>query len=96
MLLALGVYIHFAKSDATVTPQEIDGRVGGNARQPVCGFLLVLELFLPLQSFDESLLREILGVRYVSYDAVDLEKDPPQIVGNKPVLPLCGRRRRGQ
>jgi hypothetical protein len=62
----------------------------------VRGFLLVLELFLPLQGFDESLLREILGVRNISYDAVDLEKDPPQIVGNKPVLPLCGRRRRGQ
>ena len=60
------------------------------------GFLLVLELILPLQGFDESFLREVLGVRYISYDAVDLEKDPPKIIGDKPVLSLGGRGWRGQ
>ena len=59
-------------------------------------FLLVLELILPLQGFNERLLCEILGVRYISNDAIDLEKDAAQIVGDKPVLPLCGRGRRGQ
>jgi hypothetical protein len=48
--------------------------------------LFVLELFLALESLDESLLREILRVVDIAHHAVDLEKDSPHIVGDKPIL----------
>src|SRR5579863_4329904 len=94
LILTLGAYIHFAERYPPVTPQKIDRRVGGDTRKPVRRLLLVFQLLLPLQRFDEGLLRQILCVGNVAYDAVDLDKDPPQIVGDKPVLPLDGLKRR--
>ena len=57
------------------------------------GLLIVLELFLVLQGLDEGFLGEILRIRDIPYDSVDLYEDPPQIIGDKTVLPLVGLER---
>jgi hypothetical protein len=51
-------------------------------------FLLVFELFLVLESLDEGFLGEVLGVRDVLHKVIDLHEDPPEVLGNKPVLPF--------
>ena len=51
-------------------------------------FLLVLELFLVLQGLDEGLLSQILGIGDVLHQVIDLDEDPPEVLGNKSVLPL--------
>ena len=83
-----GCIVDFAKAGASIAAQEIDSRVGSDTGEPVRGLALVLELFLVLEGFDEGLLRQVLGIRDVADDAIDLHKDPAQVVGNKPVLPI--------
>jgi hypothetical protein len=51
-------------------------------------FLFILELFLVLEGFDEGLLGQVLGIRDIPDDTEDLYKNPPQIIGNKAILPL--------
>ena len=75
--------------------EKIDGRVGRDPGEPVRCLLLVLELLLPLQCFDEGFLCEILSVRHIPDNPVNLNENTPQIVGNKPVLPLQSLERRG-
>src|SRR5690349_4372774 len=86
--MALGSLVELAKARAAAAPAEIDGRICGDSRQPVSGFLLVLELFLVLEGFNEGLLSQILGIRDISDDTVDLYENPPQVIGNKAILPL--------
>jgi hypothetical protein len=74
--------------DAPVPAQEVQRRIRGNPRQPVRRFLLVLELLLPLQSFDERLLCQILRIGHIPHNAVDLDKNPAEMIGDKPILPL--------
>jgi len=45
-------------------------------------------LILALEGLDEGLLGEILGIRDVPDDAVNLDEDTPQVLGNKSVLPV--------
>ena len=52
------------------------------------GLLLILELFLPLEGLDKGLLGQVLGIGAVADNAVNLHKDPPQVLVNKAVLPL--------
>src|ERR1022692_4891978 len=90
--MAFGSFIEFAKSRAPAAPEKIDRRIGGDSRQPVGRFLLVFELFLVLQGLDEGLLCEILGIRDVLYEVVNLHEDPPEVLGNKAVLSLLSSR----
>ena len=71
-----------------VPPQKIERRIGRDARQPVRRLQLVLELILPLQRLDEGFLRQILRVGHIPDDAVNLDEDPAQIVGDEAILPL--------
>src|ERR1019366_6118624 len=50
--MAHGSLVDFTKSGAGIEPHEIDRRVCSDSRQPVRGFLLVLELLLVLQRLD--------------------------------------------
>ena len=52
------------------------------------GFQFVFELFLPLQSFDERFLRQILRVMHVAHNAIDLAENAPQIVVDEALLQL--------
>src|SRR4051812_34686009 len=67
----------------SIAPQKIDGRVGGDARKPMPGLIKVLQLRFALQRLDEGLLGEILRVVHVAYDAVNQQKDAPQILLDK-------------
>ena len=65
-------------------------------RESQCAaFCFVLELFLPLQCFDEGFLGEILGIGDIAHHAVDLHEDAPQVVRDKPVLSFDSLERRG-
>ena len=75
--MAFGRLVDLAKSGTAVAAQKIDGRVCGDSRQPVSRFLFVFELFLVLERLDEGLLGQILGVRDIPDDPVDLHEDPP-------------------
>ena len=90
---AFRVDIDFAVRDAAVPPQKIDGGVSRNSRKPVRRLLLVLELVLALQRFDEGFLGEVLRIRDIPYNPVNLYEDTPQIIGDKTVLPLVGLER---
>ena len=90
--MAFGSLVDFAEGGAAAAAEEIDGGIGGDSRQPVRRFLFVLELFLMLEGLDEGLLRQILGVRDISHDAIDLHEDPPQVIGNKAILSLRSSR----
>ena len=74
--MALGRLVDFAKSGAAAAAQKIDGRVSGDAGKPVGGLLLVLQLFLVLEGLDKGLLSQILGIRRVPDDPVNLDEDP--------------------
>ena len=74
--MALRGILDFAKRGPPAAPQEIDGRIGGDPRQPVRRLLFVLELFLVLQRLDEGLLGEVLGVRDVPHNPVNLHENP--------------------
>ena len=50
--------------------------------------LLVLQLFLVLEGLDEGLLGEVLGIGDISHNPVDLDENPAQVLGNKPILPF--------
>ena len=69
--------VDLAKRGAPVAAQEIDRRIGGDPRQPVRGLLFVFELFLVLQGLDEGFLGQVLGVRDIAHDPVDLHENPP-------------------
>ena len=75
-------------------PQKIDGRVAGDARQPVRGLVQILQLILPLQRFDERFLGEILRVGDVAHDAIDQQEHAAHVLGHKPALLLRGERSR--
>src|ERR1017187_9718337 len=70
-------FFDFAKRDAAAAAQEIDRRIGGDPRQPMRGLLLVLDLVLALQRLDKCLLGQILGIRDIPDDPVDLNEDAP-------------------
>ena len=55
-----------------VAAQKIDGGVRGDPGKPVGGFLLVLQLILPLERLDKGLLGQILGIGDVPNDPVNL------------------------
>ena len=57
--------VDLAEIDLAVAAQKIDGRIAGDARQPVRGLFRILELILPLERLDESFLGQILGVGHV-------------------------------
>ena len=52
-------------------PQEVDGGITGNSREPVRRFPQVLELLVALERLDEGFLGEVLRVGDVSDDPVD-------------------------
>ena len=74
--VTVGRVVDFTERRASAAPQEVDRGVGRNPRQPVRRLLLVLELFLVLQRLDERFLGEVLSVRDVAHDAVDLQENP--------------------
>src|SRR5690349_491567 len=80
--------LHFAKRRAAAAPQKIDGCIGSDPRKPVRCLLFVLELVLVLERLNEGLLSKVLGIRDVPDDAIDLEENPPQMSGNKLILPF--------
>ena len=65
--------------------QEIKRRVGGNAGKPMRGFLLILQLLLPLQGFDERFLSQILRIGHVANHPINLQENAAKIVFDKPV-----------
>ena len=81
---------NFAEGNAAVATQEIERGVGGDPGKPVCGFLLILQLILTLESFDESLLREVLRVVYIADDAINLEKNATEMLGNESFFEFGG------
>jgi len=60
--VAEGGVLDFAERGPPGAAEKIDGGVGGDAGEPVGGFLLVLELFLVLEGLDEGFLGQVLGV----------------------------------
>ena len=50
--------------------------------------MLIFELLLMLQRLDESLLRQVLRIWDIAYNSVDLNEDPPHVLGNKAILPF--------
>jgi hypothetical protein len=52
------------------------------------GLLIVLKLFLVLQGLDEGFLRQILRVRDIAHDVIDLGEDTAQVLGDEAVLTL--------
>ena len=75
--MALRSFVDFTKCGAAAAPQEVNRRVCGDSRQPVRGLLFVFELFLVLQRLDEGFLGQILGIRDVVDNPVNLHEDPP-------------------
>ena len=67
--------IDLAEVDLAVAPQKIDGRIAGNAREPVRRLVQLLQLILTLESLNEGLLGEILGIVNVADNAIDEEED---------------------
>ena len=86
--VAFGRLIEFTKCRPAAAAHKVDGRIRGDSRHPVSGFLLVFELFLVLQSLDEGFLGKVLSVGDVLHQMIDLHEDPPEVLGNKAVLPL--------
>jgi hypothetical protein len=41
-----------------------------------------------LEGLNEGLLGEVLGVGDVLHEVINLDEDPPEVLGNKAVLPL--------
>ena len=50
------------------------------------GLFFVFELLLVLESLDEGLLGEILCVRNVAHNPVNLHEDSPHVLRNKAIL----------
>ena len=75
--MAFGSLVDFAKRGAAAAAQKIDGRIGGDPRQPMGRFLFVLELVLVLEGLDEGLLGKVLGICDIFHDAVNLDENPP-------------------
>src|SRR5215469_13593443 len=78
--------VDFAKRGAPAAAQEVDSRVGRDTRKPVSCLLLVLELVLPLQGLNKGFLRQVLGIRHIPDDAVNLNENAPQVFRNEAVL----------
>src|SRR3954469_23315209 len=63
--------------------EKIDCGIRRNPGQPVGRFVEVLDLFAPLKRLNKCFLRKVLSVVYVGNYAVDLQKNPAQVVVNK-------------
>ena len=57
-------------------------------------FLLVFELLLALQRFDESFLGQVLRIVNVAHDPIDLPENAAQVIGDESLLHL-GRNQLG-
>src|SRR5581483_10399444 len=86
----VGRFGDLAEGDAPVAAEEIESGIGSDAGKPVCGFLLVLQLILTLESFDESFLRKVLGVMDVANDAINLEENTTEMLGNETFFEFDG------
>ncbi len=76
-------FLDIAEADAVMAAEEIDGGIGGDAREPVGGFFGIAELFLALKHLDKDFLGEILGVVDVADDAVDEQEHAPHVAGDE-------------
>jgi len=83
--VALRRLINLTKRHPPMPAQEIKRRVGGNAGKPMRGFLLILQLLLPLQGFDERFLSQILRIGHVANHPINLQENAAKIVFDKPV-----------
>ena len=87
-----GISSNSEKLTRSGAAQEIDGGVAGDARQPVRGFIQILELILALQRFDEGFLGQVLRVGNIAHDAVDQQEHAAHVVGHEAALRFRGER----
>ncbi len=78
--------IDFSKVHAVLAAQEIDCRIARYPAQPLGGLGRVLQLVFALQSLDERVLRQILGIGYISDNSIDKGENTAKIVFDKAVL----------
>src|SRR5262249_21589092 len=72
----LEVVFHLAVVHPIIAAQKIDRGVRSNTRQPMCRFLVVLNLVLVLERLNKGFLGQVLCVRDIPDNPIDLYKDP--------------------
>src|SRR5208283_1856435 len=75
----LGEVVERNGGRAAVAPQEVDGGVGGDAREPVAGLGEVAELVAALQRLDARFLGQVLGILDAADDVVDEQEDALEV-----------------
>ena len=86
MTMGGGTQLH--ESNPPMPPQEIQSRIRRDPRKPVRRFQFVLDLILPLERLDESLLGKILRIVDIPHNPVNLTEDALQILLDEPLLQL--------
>lgn len=85
-------FVEVSKVDTAIAAQMVEGGVGGDAGEPMGGFVEIFELLFAGEGLDEGVLGEVLRVGYVADDAVDEEEDALHVRLNEKVMPFAGDR----
>ncbi len=85
---ALRHLVQFGEVHAAVAAKMIESGVGGDAGEPMRGFLQIFQLLFAGEGLDEGFLRQVLGVGDVADDAIDEQENPLHVRLHEEVMPL--------
>ncbi len=87
---ALGQLIEISEVDAAVPAEMVERGVGGDAGEPMGGFVQILQLIFTGERLDEGVLGEVLRVGDVADDAVDEQEDALHVELHELIVQFAG------